>query len=72
MPEPVLACGQAKAGVVRVGKWLTVTFTSAALGKTMVQTQAEDWKGGGHRKKKKVLGCSGTAASGFEGKKKKD
>lgn len=53
MPEPVLAFGQAKAGVVRVGKWLTVTFPSAALGKTMVQTQEGDWKVGGHCKKKK-------------------
>lgn len=70
MPEPVLAFGQAKAGVVRVGKWLTVTFPSAALGKTMVQTQEGDWKVGGHCKKKKVLGCSGTAAPGLEGKKK--
>jgi len=50
MPEPVLACGQARAGVIRVGKCLTVTFPSAAPGKPVAQMQTEDWEGSGHCK----------------------
>lgn len=65
MPEPLLAHGQARAGVKKVGKCLRVAFPSAALNKTM---QREGWGGGGHCKKKAGLlwDC------GFRIKKKKE
>lgn len=40
MPDPLLAHGQARAGEITVGKYLRVTFPSAALGKTI---QREGW-----------------------------
>lgn len=48
MAESLLAHSQARAGEIRVGKYLRVTFLSAALGKTI---QTEGWGTGGYCKK---------------------